>query len=231
MIEDTLGNRLGTFNDSVYYGFPNVAYSRLPAMTNDILVKASKSRDNQTHAMIFGLDLENDSSGVVYHAVGVNGAEAFEYTRARYFAEQTAVLMPDLIIISLGTNEAQKRPFDSIASRNQIDSFVTALKTNNPNTPILITTPPDSYYHKKYFNGAVGALHAIWVKYAKENHIAVWDLYSIAGGFKSCYQWKKYRLMRSDGVHFTRQGYEFQANLLYEAIIKAYNNYVSHKHS
>ena len=64
------------------------------------------------------------------------------------------------------------------------------------------------------------------VEYAEEHNIAIWDLYSIAGGYKSCYQWLRYGLMRSDGIHFTAKGYEFQGNLLYEAIIKSYNNYV-----
>jgi lysophospholipase L1-like esterase len=67
------------------------------------------------------------------------------------------------------------------------------------------------------------------VNYAKENHVAIWDLYSIGGGYKSCYQWKRYGLMRADGIHFGKQGYEFQGNLMYESIIAAYNKYVQSK--
>ena len=227
VIEDTLGNKLGSLNSRAADEFPFTSTTLLTHPTSDVILRAQKTDSNQNVAMIYGLNLENSSSGVVYHSVGVNGAEAFEYAQAKYFSEQTQALHPDLFIISLGTNEAQHKPFDVELTRNRLDSLVKQLRAGNPNTPIIFTTPPDSYYRKKYYNLGVGSMHALLVDYAKENHFAVWDLYSIAGGYKSCYQWKKYGLMRSDGIHFTRAGYEFQGNLLYEAIVKAYNKYVS----
>ena len=226
-VEDTTGHILGTLNTSAGSDFPYTATTLLPHSTSDIILRAQKTDSNQNTATIYALNLENGNSGVVYSAVGVNGAEAFEYSRAAYFAGQTQALHPDLFVISLGTNEAQHKPLDKELVKGQIDSLVKQLQAVNPNTPILFTTPPDSYYHKKYYNAGVGAVHEIMVNYAKTNGLAVWDLFSIAGGYKSCYQWKKYGLMRSDGIHFTRKGYEFQGDLLYEAIVKAYNKYVS----
>jgi lysophospholipase L1-like esterase len=230
-VEDTLGNLLGIISNDSATAFANVSSAVLTTSTNDVVLKAHKNNSVQNNATIFGLNLENDSTGVLYHAVGVNGAEVFQYSRAKYFCEQTQALHPDLIIISLGTNEAQRKPFDKELTRTRIDSLVQQLKSFNPNTPIILTTPPDSYFKRKYYNPAVATMHSIIVEYAKKNRIAVWDLFSATGGYKSCYQWKKYRLMRKDGVHFTREGYELQGNLLYEAIIKSYNNYVAHRHS
>ena len=229
--EDTLGNRLATIKSGEVEEYPNVSTVQLPQPTNDVILKADKNAAYQNNATIFGLNLENDSSGVIFSAVGVNGAEAYQYVHAAYFAEETQVIQPDLILISLGTNEGQKIPLDKDLTRNRFDSLVRQLRTYNPSTPIIITTPPDSYSRKKYYNPSIAAVHALLVEYAKENHIAVWDLFSATGGYKSCYQWRKYGLMRKDGVHFSRAGYEFQGNLFYEAIIKAYNNYVGRKHS
>ena len=226
-IEDTIGTKLGALSSRSNEEFPYVSSNLLSHPTNDIILRAQKTDSSQNNAMIYALNLENDNSGVIYHAVGVNGAEAFQYANAQYFARQTAGVHPDLIIISLGTNEAQHKPFDIELTKSRIDSLVRQLRVANPSTGIVLTTPPDSYYHKKYYNTGVAQVHTILVDYAKENNLAVWDLFSIAGGYKSCYQWKKYGLMGGDGIHFYRSGYELQGNLLYEAIIKAYNKYVA----
>lgn len=226
-VEDTTGSVLGKFDSHASSEFPYTSTVSLPHATNDIILRAKRTDSSENNATIYALNLESDNSGVIYSAVGVNGAEAFEYNRAAYFATQTQALRPDLFIISLGTNEAQHKPLDKELVESQIDTLVKQLRAGNPNTPIIFTTPPDSYYRKKYYNLGVASVHEVLVDYAKANHLAVWDLFSIAGGYKSCYQWKKYGLMRSDGVHFTRAGYEFQGNLLYEAIVKAYNKYVS----
>ncbi len=226
-VTDTLGNTLGILSSISTEKYRNISSTALPANTNAVVISAERSDTNQRQATIFGINLENDSSGVVYHTVGANGAEAFQYVRAKYFAEQTQVLEPDLIIISLGTNEAQRRPLDKGLMTRRLDSLVSALHRYNPNTAIVFTTPPDSYYHRKYYNSSVSQMHEVIVNYAKAENIAVWDLFSISGGYKSCYMWKKYHMMQRDGLHFTRGGYEFQGNLLYEALIKSYNKYVS----
>ena len=224
-VEDTLGNLLASIQKDS--STRNVSTTTLSINTNDIILKAHRNDSSENSATLYGLNLENDSNGVIYHAIGVNGAEAFQYVHAKYFSEQTQMLHPDLLIISLGTNEANRRPFNKELTAARLDSLIKQLQQYNPNTPILLTTPPDSYYGRKYYNPAVSAMHVILIDYGKEHNLPVWDLFSATGGFKSCYQWKKYKLMRKDGVHFSRAGYELQGNLLYEALMKSYNKYVS----
>ena len=50
-------------------------------------------------ARIYGIVLKNDSAGVRYHMVGVNGAEYMHYIGSQYFVSQMKVLQPDLIIL------------------------------------------------------------------------------------------------------------------------------------
>ena len=228
-ILDTAGRIIGSIDQNIEDHNPYFTEARLPAYTNDITLRVKKLSNTQNETTVYGLNLENDSSGVLYHSVGVNGAEAFQYIRAQFFAEQTNGLYPSLIIISLGTNEAQRLPFDKDGTILKLDSLISALRLYNPQAAILLTTPSDSYYRKKYYNSSLASLHTGMVEYAKEHHVAIWDLYSIGGGYKSCYQWKRYGLMRPDGIHFDRKGYEFQGNLMYEAIIKAYNKYIETK--
>lgn len=226
-IVDTTGAVIGTLATTTMSSYADVSATRLSTAVNTFKLVAEKKSDAQNNATIYGINLENDTNGVLYHSVGVNGAEAFQYARAVHFAEQTPALNLQLIIISLGTNEAQRRPFDKELTKLRLDSLVKQLQYYNPATPILLTSPPDSYINRKYYNTGVSMMHEVVVNYAKENNLAVWDLFSIAGGYKSCYQWKKYGLLRSDGIHFNRKGYELQGNLMYEAIIKAYNEYVT----
>ena len=226
-IEDSIGNEIAGSID--LKSTNNVMTFALNKPISWMGLRAVKANSNQNQATIFGLELLNDSAGVVYSSVGANGAEAFQFVQAKYFAEQTSVLNSDLIIISLGTNEGQHRPLDRDLTYTRLDSMVKQLQQNNPNVPILLTTPTDSYYHRKYFNPSVAAVHEVIVDYAKDHNLPCWDLFSIAGGYKSAYQWKKNKLMGPDGVHFGRRGYEFQGNLMYDAIIKAYNHYVAHR--
>jgi lysophospholipase L1-like esterase len=227
VVSDTSGTIYGNLAHNSNEKFPNISSIKIPQNLNMIRLTGSLTDSTQDNATIFGINLENDSSGVLYHSLGGNGAEAYHFVRAKYFAEQTKALNPQLLIISLGTNETQHRPFIKEAIEAKLDSLVQLLKTSNPGIPILLTTPPDSYFHKKNYNTALPQMHNLIVDYAAKNKIPVWDLYAVLGGYKSCFQLKKAKLLRPDGVHFNRAGYELQANLLYEALIKAYNDYVS----
>ena len=54
-------------------------------------------------------------------------------------------------------------------------------------------------------------------------------MYEVVGGKKrACKNWTEAKLMRPDHVHYLPEGYILQGNLLYQALIKAYNDYVSH---
>ena len=60
----------------------------------------------QSNFALNGIVLENDQNGIIYHAIGVNGARFSDYNKCSLFFDQIQALQPDLIIVSLGTNEA-----------------------------------------------------------------------------------------------------------------------------
>jgi hypothetical protein len=41
--------------------------------------------------------------------------------------------------------------------------------------------------------------------------------------------WKKTNLLSRDGIHYSKDGYIHQGNLLTKAILNAYNKYVSNR--
>jgi len=92
---------------------------------------------------------------------------------------------------------------------------------------VLITTPPDSYYRRRRSNTALRNLNTSLNNYCTKQNIPIWDLYRINNGYGSAYSWLKRGLMGNDRIHFTAEGYRLQGTLLFNALAKGYNNYVS----
>ncbi len=226
VLKDSVGNELAYIGPYTLEPYSNASQIQLPFPTNQIELFVRQATPTQNHFTLFGLNLENSKPGVLYHVVGGNGAKFRHYLEATHFIEQTEILHPDLIIISLGTNEAVEHPYIDAKFTTQLDTFVERLKANNPNALFLLTIPADFYKKKTRRNPGVEIIRDKLIAYADEKKIAVWDLYTSAGGKHAADQWKANRLMQTDGVHFTKAGYELQGHLLYEALIKGYNEYV-----
>lgn len=174
---------------------------------------------------LYGVSLENDNAGVIYHTIGVNGARYDQYNIASLFWQQLPALKADLYIISLGTNEAQKAGFVESVFTKDMDLFIEKLKRSSPNASILITTAPDSYKGRGS-NTVLRSLNTSISNYCNKNYIPIWDLYRITNGYGSAYSWSRRGLMNRDRIHFTAEGYRLQGNLLFMALAKGYNSFI-----
>jgi lysophospholipase L1-like esterase len=222
-----------TINDSLGYplkiaiidGGAFVTKIALPNLTNKITLTAVQDDFMPANSLLYGLSLENSNAGVLYHAIGINGAEYRHYNLALNFVTQTQYLTPDLIIISLGTNEAQAsvEKFSPEEFTDNVNMLVRQLRRTNPNACFILTTPPDSFKRKKYRNVILPQIAKIIISCAKTNKCAYWDFYSLEGRANGAKIWKTNNLMQGDGVHFTRLGYQLQGGLLYTAL---YNSYI-----
>lgn len=208
----------------------NTSRIQLPFSTNQIEFHTLQSTPDQSQFTLFGINLENSRPGILYHAIGSNGAKAKHYLEAAYFAEQTSELTPDLFIISLGTNEAVEHPYVDPKFTSQLDAFVNKLKSINPTAQFLFTIPADFYKKKNRRNPGVEFIRNKLIEFADEHQHAYWDLYTVGGGTHSADLWKKNNLLQSDGIHFTKVGYQLQGTLLYEALIKGFNEYVLYRY-
>ena len=175
--------------------------------------------------MIYGLVLENSRPGILYNTIGINGAEYRHYNKSLYFQEQQKVLKPNLIIISLGTNEAFSRSFDPAIFKSQVDTLITALKINNPQASLLVTIPGDHFRSRKYKNNNIPIARNVLIDYCSANNIAYWDLFEIMGGFGSIAKWNAKNLTSKDLLHLNRKGYELQGELLFQAIISGFSKF------
>jgi lysophospholipase L1-like esterase len=229
VVMDTLSQNMAYFGNFTSSVIQNSATLNLPYSTNKIIFKSIKNLAQQDRVTYFGFNFENGLPGILYHSLGANGAKYKHYLAAEYFIEQSKALKPDLIIISLGTNEAIDHPYSDPKFPEYIEELIKQLQNQNPDAVFMITTPPDSYRKKNKRNPGVANIREKLLDYVNESKIASYDLYQATGGKHSADDWKKAALLRDDGIHFTRAGYELQGNMLYDALIKAYNNYVSNR--
>lgn len=171
-----------------------------------------------------GLVLEKDAPGVLYHNIGVNGAKASDYNKYPLFFEQLPALKPDLIIVSLGTNESfDKMPVS--AYMEQMNMFLQNIKAKNPDAAILVMTPPPSLFSRKYPNTFVADYAKHLTMQETEKNYGSWDLFSTMGGLYSVNRNAARGLISSDKVHYSKAGYEKQGVLFTEALLNAYESF------
>jgi len=182
------------------------------------------SNEITTNFSLNGIILENNNSGIVYSAIGVNGAKCSDYLKYPLFSQQLKAIEADLVVISLGTNES----FDKLATEyfyKQLEEMILSIKKQNPSVEILITTPSPSLFQRKYPNTFVASYTKTILEFAEKNNYAVWDMYKNMGGLYSVNSNAQKGLMSKDKVHYSKQGYELQGELFFKALMETYNNF------
>jgi lysophospholipase L1-like esterase len=172
----------------------------------------------------YGMTLENDSPGILYHTLGVNGARYEQFNMAPKFWDQLSSLKADLYIVSLGTNEAQKTDYTDSAFLNAVKIFINNLNKVSPGAQVLITTAPDTFKNRKP-NKTVASINTALVSYCRQNNIPLWDLFLMNRGSGSCYVWNVKGLMNHDKIHFTSAGYKIFGEQLYHLFMKTYGDF------
>ena len=172
---------------------------------------------------LFGMVAESDDPGIVYHALGVNGSSFRSFAKCELFNEQLPYLHPDLVVVSIGTNDTSDPDFDPDEYKERYASFIEQVLAVNPHCAILLTVPNDSYVRRRYHNKNLEDARRVIYELSVTYRTAVWDLYSIMGGAYSAKKWRNVKLMKSDLVHFTRDGYLLKGALMYEAMMEDYN--------
>lgn len=179
---------------------------------------------------ILGVNLINNA-GLKMHTIGVNGAEYKHYLRSEFFNIQLKELNPDLIIVSLGTNEAYNtKDFDPIKFEAIVDSFLVLTKSNNENASILLASPPSigqvtvtrNKKKRKVYqyteNKNIPIVCEILQRQAIKHQCAYWNFYEIMGGYNSINKWYAKGMTDKRRIHFSKKGYLIQGNLLKNAI-------------
>ncbi len=184
---------------------------------------SSKAKDNFA---LNGLLTSNGNPGVIYHNIGVNGARFEDYNnRSSLFFEQLKLLKPDLIIISLGTNEAFETTYKSERFEENLLAFLNNTKEFTNCQNILLTTPPSALIKRRKTNPKIAEFRNIILENAKKQQYAYWDLYHMTGKERGILTWSKQGLAAKDKIHYSAKGYEIQGELLFRAIYNTFLKY------
>ena len=198
--------------------------TKLDSFYNSIKIKPLISNVCQHSALYYGFRFERDCPGLFYDAIGINGATFGNYLYDSFFT-QLASTNPQLIIVSLGTNDVYTAAFNETAFENNFCNFISMLKRYMPNASVIITTPPDCYRNRKYRLKSLQTVRDIIIRECNMNHFAYWDFYSIMGGYGSMQKWFLKGYSAKDKIHFSAKGYRLQGYLLLKALLNSYKNY------
>lgn len=203
---------------------------QIGSITQDSIFK------NKKNNVYYGMVLRNGQSGILYHSVASNGAMFINYSDSS-FIENMTLLNPDLIIVSLGTNETFGRRFHKKEFKGQVRKMVNLLIQSFPDTPIVLTTPPETFKrtrrrNKRIYNINKNSFEAASAikEVAKEKNMACFDLFSASGGKGAAKKWYERHWLSRDRIHFTIDGYEHQGFMLYRSLLKSWNEYVKEQY-
>lgn len=177
--------------------------------------------ENLKRYTVNGIVLENDNPGIIFHSIGVNGARLSDYIKYPLFFKQLSEINPDLIIVSLGTNEsfAHLSPSEYM---KEMKSFISNIISLKPDACVIVTTPPPSMFRRNTENTFIGEYAE---KLISQHKYPVWDLYMKLGGIRQISNGTLLPFMAHDKIHYTQQGYENQGYTFAYDFLDAYKNF------
>lgn len=172
---------------------------------------------------IYGIRVNENRLGVNYSCLGVSGATFLDWNEAALLEKQIFWLRPNLLLVTLGTNDAYRMGANEKIFKEKMLSLIDKIKTASPQTQILLMTAPETIYQNQ------SAMHLDFVnqtirEVATEQQIPLWDWYTISGGKNSFEIWNKYGMFDPDQLHLSTKGYRFLGKILVEALLKAGEN-------
>jgi lysophospholipase L1-like esterase len=206
----------------------------LPGTCRAVLVKTSRSAQTQKFAQLYGISLERQTPGVRVDSFGIVGATAETMVRSPALSTLLSAVRPDLVIVSLGTNDATARPFRDEVFSAQVADLVARVRGACPRAAVLLTTPPDSFLRatrrtRAAPNPAVVEVRRVLIESAATLRCASWDLFDVMGGSGAIGAWRDEGLARGDLIHFTKPGYEWQAHRFFAAFYDSFTRYAGNR--
>ncbi len=175
---------------------------------------------------LHGVVLETGGPGVVYDAVGANGASihALNLLDEEGWVEALSLRGSDLVILNYGTNESSMEGIGGPRYEREYARTIGRVRRALPGASVLVMAPMDRGV--RLADGSVGTmpsirrLVAIQRRIARENVCAFFDTYAAMGGEGTMGRWYESapRLVTGDFTHTTKAGSDRVARLLVGAL-------------
>ncbi|HEY1955293.1 MAG TPA: GDSL-type esterase/lipase family protein [Polyangiaceae bacterium] len=187
---------------------------------------------------VFGVTLDRDRNGVVYDALGLNGARASTTLQwsEPHMAEQLRHTAPDLVVLAYGTNEsADEESIDAVS--REIVAALGRVERAVPAAACLLLGPPDRAVRTASDNPYTPDAGTFWAtsprieqivaaerKIADAAGCAFYDQLAAMGGPGTIAAWAEMEPPRAqrDRTHLTREGYAMLGNAFANDLLAAY---------
>jgi lysophospholipase L1-like esterase len=210
------------------------ATAKAPGFTSVALTGAIKRVDLRAtgHVRVFGVALEA-AKGVVVDNLGVVNATARSFARIKpeHWQAELAHRAPDLVILMIGTNEAEWLPAKGPAldeHEKLVEGLLASVRAANPSASCLVISPFDQLDWRTEGSpprASVPAMVAVQQKAALAAGCAFWDAYAWMGGKGSSLGWFRRGLVGNDFQHPTTAGAHRIADALAAGLLDGYAAY------
>lgn len=174
---------------------------------------------------------------------GINGATYVTYS-IQAEIDRIVKAKPDLLIVSLGTNDSYTFRFSAEEFRANMATFFTLLEKSLPNLPIVMTTPPPSFlktasrvaYARGRARGKRKSVPRTVVNYsynkntgtaartmdylARQRGYTLINLYGSIGTEREANHWLAKGWMHTDRTHYTVAGYTKHGEYIAAALVE-----------
>jgi len=199
----------------------------LDSYVDTLIVEFSRVNKNlKAPFKLYGLLLSSDKPGMQYHTVGYNGATLSSFLESELLLYHLIPMNPNLVIVSLGTNNGIYRPFNQEKFLHEYDSLIVMIRDLFPEVPVILSTPNDNRFKGKANYNNIKIAQSVY-QLAEKHDLAVWDFYDIMGGMGSVKYWYDAGFVQKDMLHFTKNGYVLQGELFYNALMKTYIDFLN----
>lgn len=205
---------------------------RVPRGTKTLTLsmeKASRKLNDSTTVItskffeLYGLSFELEKeNGILYHAVGINGAPFEAILRQNLMENQIKEMNPDLVIVDMGGNEYYGRGVHKESYTTRLTQIVKNIQQWCPNASILLSSPHEFYYRRYYNRNWSKDARDVTKQVAFDNNCGFWDNYAISGGRYAVPKWQKEGLFGYDRIHLTPQGYGLRGALMAQGLLQSY---------
>lgn len=175
---------------------------------------------------LYGVEFRK-SHGVIYSALGINGANVTLLSRSfneHHWAAELRHYKPDLVIVNYGTNESGYPDFVNKTWAPEMKEVVRRLHAALPDSSVLLMSPMDRGERK--IGGEIETvpllphLVGIEAKVASDTGAAFFNTFEAMGGEGTMARWyaAEPRLVSADFIHPMPAGAKIVGELLYNAL-------------
>lgn len=182
-------------------------------------------------ARLLGIDLVSGRSGVVYDELGLNGAEILDLDRwdPALRRELLAWTRPSLLVLAYGTNDMGMSAAALADYPAAVQRLLENLKAES-GAPILVVGPLDRLGRGRGQRPALKAGAAFVIQSLRQACAAAgcafWDARQAMGGYGALLKWRRAGLAQPDLVHLNGGGYQKLGDLMADALVAAYTQYL-----